>query len=84
MFIQPTSEQHCLIRIPFLGITVRRANGQLVLHAAYCSSVIILGQKGRVVEAHVDGDTCCGSEFLFQPEHKVLEELGVWTQESLI
>ena len=32
----------------------------------------------------IDSDSFCGSELLFQPEHKVLEDLGVWTQESLI
>ena len=70
---------------------MRRANGQ-PLHAVaehnaqvrLVQSVIVPGQMGRVVEAHVDSDACHGSEFLFQPEHKVLEELGVWTQESLI
>ena len=92
-FIQPESEQRCLIGmnvIPFLGITVRRANGR-PLHAIVereaqvrvVQSVVIPGQKGRVVEACVEGNTC-GSEFLFQPESKTSQELGVWTQESLI
>ena len=42
-------------------------------------SVVIPGQKGLVVEACVEGNTC-GKEILFQPKPK---ELGVWTQESV-
>ena len=92
-FIQPESEQRCLIGmnvIPFLGITVRRANGRplhaVVEHEAQVrlvQSVVIPGQKGRMVEACVEGNTC-GKEFLFQPEPRTLQELGVWTQKSLI
>ena len=93
-FVQPESEQRCLIGmnvIPFLGITVRRANGRPLhavveqdAHVRLVQSVVIPGQKGRVVEACVEGDTVCGKEVLFQPEHRTLQELGVWTQESLI
>ena len=101
-FVQPESEQRCLIGmnvIPFIGITVRRANGR-PLHTVVepsaqvrlVQTVTIPSQKGRVVEAHVDSNACVvetcadsiGSEFLFEPEHEVLERLGVWTQESLI
>ena len=45
----------------------------------------IPSMKGRVVEAQlIDSDSFHGSELLFQPEYKVLDDLGVWTQESLI
>ena len=88
-FIQPYSEQRCLIGmnvIPFLGTTVRRANGW-PLHAVVernaqerlVQSVTIPSQKGWVVDAQVDIDSGCSGEFLFQPEYKMLEELGVWT-----
>ena len=93
-FIQPASEQRCLIGmnvIPFLGITARRANGKL-LHVAVehdaqvrlVQSTTIPSQKGRVVEAFVESDSYHGNQVLFQPEHRVLGELGVWAQESLI
>lgn len=93
-FIQPESEQRCLIGmnvIPFLGITVRRANGKplhaVVEHNAQVrlvSAVVVPSQKGRVVEVCVDGNSPCDADCLFQPEHNELEKLGVWTQESLI
>ena len=93
-FIQPESEQHCLIGmnvIPFLGITIRRANGK-PLHAIVereaqvrlVQTTTIPGQKGRVVEAQVENGDCLGDQLLFQPEHQRLNELGVWAQESLI
>ena len=93
-FIQPESKQHCLIGmnvIPFLGITVKRANGK-PLHAVpehvaqvrLVQTTTIPGQKGRVVEVQVENDGGMGDQFLFQPEHQRLSELGVWTQESLI
>ena len=78
--------------IPFLGITVRRANGK-PLHAIaehdaqvrLVQSTTIPSMKGRVVEAQlVDSDGFCGRELLFQPKHQVLDNLGVWTQEFLI
>ena len=48
-------------------------------------STTIPSMKGRVVEAQlVNSDSFCGSELTFQPEHKILDDLGVWTQESLI
>ena len=78
---------------------MRRANGR-PLHTVVepsaqvrlVQTVTIPSQKGRVVEARVDSSACVvercadstGSEFLFEPEHEVLEKLGVWTQESLI
>ena len=94
-FIQPESEQKCLIGmnvIPFLGITICRANGKplhaVVEHDAQVRlvhSTTIPSMKGRVVEAQLENsDSFRGSELLFQPEHKVLDGLGVWTQESLI
>ena len=93
-FIQPESEQHCLIGmnvIPFLGITVRRANGK-PLHAVaeqvaqvrLIQTTTIPGQKGRVVEVQVESDGCVGDQLLFEPEHQKLSELGIWAQESLI
>ena len=93
-FIQPESEQRCLIGmsvIPFLGITVRRANGK-PLHAVVernaqvrlVQSTTIPSLKGRVVEAQVEDADYHGSELLFQPEHCTLDKLGVWTQESVI
>ena len=94
-FIQPENEQKCLIGmnvLPFLGITIRRANGK-PLHAVVehdvqvrlVQSTTIPSMKGRVVEAQLENsDSFRGSELLFQPEHKVLDDLGVWTQESLI
>ena len=94
-FIQPVREQKCLIGmnvISFLGITVHRANGKplhaIVEHDAQVRLVqttSIPSMKGRVVEAQlIDSDSFHGSELLFQPEYKVLDDLGVWTQESLI
>jgi hypothetical protein len=94
-FIQPESEQKCLIGmniIPFLGITICRANGKplhaIVEHDAQVrlvQSTTIPSMKGRVVEAQlVNSYSLCGSELLFQPKHRVLDDLGVWTQESLI
>ena len=78
--------------IPFPGITVHRANGK-PLHAIaerdaqvrLVQSTTIPSMKGRVVEAQlVDSDGLCGRELLFQPKHQVLDDLGVWIQESLI
>ena len=85
----------CLIGmnvIPFLGITIHRANGKplhaVVEHDAQVrlvQSTTTPSMKGRVVEAQlVHSDSFHGSELLFQPEHKVLDDLGVWTRESLI
>ena len=94
-FIQPESEQKCLIGknvIPFLGITIRRANGK-PLHAVVehddqvrlVQSTTIPSIKGRVVEAQfINSGSFCGIKLLFQQEQKVLDDLGVWTQESLI
>ena len=93
-FIQPDSEQPCLIGmnvIPFLGITVRRANGK-PLHAIVeqtaqvrlIQTTTIPGQKGRVVEVQVDSETRAEEQLLFEPEHQRLSELGIWAQESLI
>ena len=84
-FIQPESEQKCLIGmnvIPFLGITVRRANGKplhaIVEHDAQVRLVqtnAIPSLKGRVVEAQlVNSESYHGSHLLFQPEHKILTE----------
>lgn len=87
-FIQPDSEQPCLIGmnvIPFLGITVRRANGK-PLHAVIeqaaqvrlVQTITVSGQKGRVVEVQVDNETSAEEQFLFEPEHQRLSELGIW------
>ena len=92
-FIQPESEQKCLIGmnvIPFLGITVHRANGKplhaIVEHDAQVRlvhSTTIPSMKGRVVEAQlIDSDSFCGSELLFQPEHKVLQ--CHWAREYIL
>ena len=69
---------------------MRRANGRQLYavvereaQVRLVQSVVIPGQKGRVVEACVEGNTC-SKEFLFQSEPKTLQEFGVWTQESLI
>ena len=69
-FIQPESEQRCLIGmnvIPFLGATIRRANGK-PLHAIVereaqvrlVQTTTIPGQKGRLVEAQVENGDCLG------------------------
>ena len=76
--------------IPFLGITVRRANGK-PLHAVVeqaaqvrlVQTTTIPGQKGRVVEARVESESFVGNELLFEPEHQRLSEMGIWAQESL-
>ena len=67
-FIQPESEQHCLIGmnvIPFLGITVKRANekplyavAEQVAQVRLIQTITIPGQKGRLVEVQVESDGC--------------------------
>ena len=77
--------------IPFIGITIRRANGK-PLHAVVeqaaqvrlVQTTTIPGQKGRVVQVQVESESCLGSQLLFEPEHQRLRELGIWAQESLI
>ena len=93
-FIQFDSKQKCLIGmnvIPFLDITVRRSNGK-PLHAIVereaqvrlIQSITIPSRKGRVVEVQVDGENHHGNHFLFQPEHKLMDDLGMWSQVSSI
>ena len=47
-------------------------------------SIVIPGQKGRYIKAHVDCDGPVADEFLFEPRHKTLSTLGVCAQESLV
>ena len=47
-------------------------------------SITIPSQKERVVETQVDGENHHGNHFLFQPEQKLIDDLGIWSQESLI
>ena len=98
MFVQPNSEQKCLLgmnAIPFLGISVLRANGEPLISACEPStpqvanvclvqSTTIPSQKGRFVKAHVDCDPSQGDHLLFEPRHSTLESLGLNTQESLL
>ena len=44
----------------------------------------IPGMKGCYVRAHIDTKQCRGGDTLFEPEHKMLEPLGVSAHESLV
>ena len=84
--------------IPSLGITVLRHTGEPILsndasepkletrvaRVSLVESVVIPGQKGRYIQAHVDCDGPIADEFLFEPRHETLSALGVSAQESLI
>ena len=84
--------------IPSLGITVLRRNGEPILSNAtskpelapqvarvsLVESIVIPGQKGRYIKAHVDCDGPVADEFLFEPRHETLSALGVCAQESLV
>lgn len=47
-------------------------------------SVVIPGQKGRYLKAHVDCDCPVPDDFLLEPHHETLSALGVCAQESLV
>ena len=72
--------------------SVYRANGKqlhaIVEHDAQVRLVqftTVASMKRKVVEFQlVNSDGLCGRELLFQPKHQVLDDLEVWTQESLI
>ena len=85
--------------IPSLGITVLRRNGEHILSNSTCTepklelqvarvslveSVVIPGQKGRYLKAHIDCDGPVADDFLFEPHHDALGTLGVCAQESLL
>lgn len=88
-FIQPESEQKCLIGMNVIPFLVHGANGKplhaIVEHDAQVQTTSIPSMKGRVVETGlIDSDSFHGKELLFQPEHNILDNVGIWTQESLI
>ena len=69
VFVQPDSEQECLLgsnMLPALGISLVRANGQKLTasienetepaHINLVQSVTIPGQKGRFVKGQIEGD----------------------------
>ena len=97
VFVQPDSEQECLLGsnvLPALGISVVRANGRKLTasvengvepaHVNLVQSVIIPGQKGRFVRGQVEGNPSKVEHLLFEPKHETLEPLGLCTQESLV
>ena len=97
VFVQPDSEQECLLGsnvLPALGISVVRANGRKLTvsvengvepaHVNLVQSVIIPGQKGRFVRGQVEGNPSKMEHLLFEPKHETLEPLGLCTQESLV
>ena len=97
VFVQPDSEQECLLGsnvLPALGISVVRANGRKLTasvengvepaHVNLVQSVIIPGQKGRFVRGQVEGNPNKVEHLLFEPKHETLEPLGLCTQESIV
>ena len=83
--------------IPSLGITVLRCNGEPIFNppskpqlkpqvarVSLVESVVIPGQKGRYLKAHVDCDCPVPDDFLFEPRHETLSALGVCAQELLV
>ena len=85
--------------IPSLGITVLRRNGEHILsnstrtepkleprvaRVSLVESVVIPGQKGRYLKAHIDCDGPVADDFLFEPHHDALGTLRVRAQESLL
>ena len=80
LFIQPRGEQNCLLGmnvLPALGVTVRRANGDLLVPSSEHSGLAtvrliqderIPGKSGMFVEARVDGDNKEGDELMFEQD----------------
>ena len=97
-FIQPDSEQECLLGsnvLPVLGISVVRANGQplvprqgqggvQVASVNFIQAAAIPGLKGCFMQARVDMVQSDGECLQFEPEHQSLDSLGVSALESLI
>jgi len=97
VFIQPDSEQQCLLGMnafPKLGIKLLRPNGEsLVADLTTAASVAavhfvqaerIPGRKGRFLDVRTSMELEEGAEALFQPKVDVLAKLGLSSGYALI
>ena len=77
-FVQPDSEQECLLGSNVLGITVTRASGKALTASGesrpaqvkLVQATAIPGRKGCYVKPHVDQERFTGGELLFEPKSK--------------
>ena len=100
VFVQPNSEQQCLLgmnAIPLLGIEVKHSDGEPILvldqntptesaRVNLVGAVSIPAQKGKIVRSRISSPE---SDFndrdvLFEPNHKILDILGINVTESLV
>lgn len=97
VFVQPNSEQECLLGsnvLPSLSIAVIHANGKPLTAAIennttparvnLVQATALPGMKECYAKVQIDTEQYRGSDQLFEPEHRVLETLGVSAIESLI
>ena len=96
VFVQPDSEQDCLLgmnALPSLGLSFRRANGEPLIckynqSVSACVCLIqttrVPGGMGKFVEAKVDTNMLPGTHMVFEPEPGILESRGLSAQESLL
>ena len=100
VFVQPASEQACLLginAIPLLGISVIQGGGKPILPSAQedvfesevatvslVESVTIPSQKGCMLRARLSTPAPKCKGLLFEPEHAALEPLGVNAYESVV
>ena len=96
MFVQPESEQDCLLgmnTLPRLGIKVHRANGEPLRQSGeretksqawLVHTVVIPSHKAKFVEAKLEGLLPEGKEFVFEPDVASMRACGVIATESLV
>ena len=99
VFIQPDSEQDCLLGsnvLPALGISVVRANGHLLIASSkvlgqnetvgvnLVQATTLPGLNGCFAKVKIDMTGLEDACLLFEPDHKALGDSGVSAFESLI
>ena len=96
VFVQPDSEQACLLGMnaaPALGLSFRRANGEpltskltksVSAHVCLVQSTVVPGRTGKFLEARLDVDIPPGTHTMFEPVPGALENYGLSAPESLL